>query len=82
MSQTTGYKQWISHPVGLQTGSEETKGPPGGGPKLLWFTEAPVGIEPTNGGFAVLGELLQSFMSFPKLLHDRALAHLHTTADS
>ena len=25
-----------------------------GGPKFLWFTEAPVGIEPTNGGFADL----------------------------
>ncbi len=25
-----------------------------GGPKCLWITEAPVGIEPTNGGFAAL----------------------------
>src|SRR5215210_2273551 len=25
-----------------------------GGPKFLWLTEAPVGIEPTNGGFADL----------------------------
>ena len=24
------------------------------GPKFVWFTEAPVGIEPTNGGFADL----------------------------
>ena len=26
--------------------------------------EAPVGIEPTNGGFAVLGKLLQGLPSF------------------
>jgi hypothetical protein len=43
---------------------------------------APVGIEPANEGFAVLGELLQGFIAFPKLLYDWVLAHLHTTAHS
>jgi hypothetical protein len=33
---------------------QEKKDHPNGGPKLLSFKEAPVGIEPTNGGFAVL----------------------------
>ncbi len=27
----------------------------------MWPAEAPVGIEPTNGGFAVLRELLHGF---------------------
>jgi hypothetical protein len=38
-----------------------------GDPKFFWPEEAPVGIEPTNGGFAVLGEPLQGFTSYPKL---------------
>jgi len=38
----------------------------------LWVREAPVGIEPTNGGFAVLRGSLQTFRTFPKLLHSLA----------
>src|SRR5919107_2546245 len=37
-----------------QTSAEKQKGLHRGGPKYLWLTEAPVGIEPTNGGFADL----------------------------
>jgi hypothetical protein len=45
-----------------------------GGPTFLWFTEAPVGIEPTNGGFAVLPRLLRGFLYFPKPRHGLRLA--------
>lgn len=48
-------------------------------PQVLVFqstTEAPVGIEPTNGGFAVLLKSLWSFASCPNLCADGGLAHI------
>jgi hypothetical protein len=38
----------------------------------LWLTEAPVGIEPTNGGFAVLRELLRGSAFLPNRRPARA----------
>ena len=55
----------LQYRVGDQNLPLTEKGLQNGGPKFLWFTEAPVGIEPTNGGFAVLRELLQAFAFSP-----------------
>jgi hypothetical protein len=41
--------------------------------QLWWLTEAPVGIEPTNGGFAVLRGVLAGFIPLPKLFRRRPL---------
>jgi hypothetical protein len=40
--------------ITVTAASAMRKGLRRGGPRVLWLTEAPVGIEPTNGGFADL----------------------------
>ena len=46
---------------------------------MLWLREAPVGIEPTNGGFAVLRELLRGSASLPNVRPARALRYPATS---
>jgi hypothetical protein len=47
-------RRWIYRILGFRTFPSTQKGLHEGGPKFLWLREAPVGIEPTNGGFADL----------------------------